>query len=743
MKIKKISFVFALIVLLLSTDLFSLISYANSEKSETVKLSVLNVKDIKNGEYTHEIDLPKDFGEFINYTFDKTGQHTATGIKSVVYNADSNKLLVTFTMGTGKVNDVNGYTNDDNGLFKANPYNAVCRYSDGARWQINEYNSDLLPSYSIVDLTRYSKGKAIPYEFVFDVFRVTGKTTLNYKNENVGHWVDAKGTTYSNDQIDNTTKTVNQNALTFPSALKASQFNFSKFTQADPSLAYNYLTANLDSVKSSDGLLAAWLRPSSAKPQSALTGHAKCQQYEYQFEYYISAKTKPVHNIEGTLTYRYKATDEAKIITTIEADPAQTKFDGKNVTVNVTLKAEVVNVKAGAVKGYKLYLRTEDNSQNPQPLGYEKDGKTLKTEVTEQFTIPASKLADKNEFREYFVGRAYAYLSTGKPNNSITSDLVKTSSLVYKNSPVVEDENHEIMAKIQGNSTVKVGDDTIFSSYGSYSTNSTIEGYRWELPNAMEQPSGSYVAGETSFKTWYNKVGTERAIVNVIDAEGRQAGAWLDFEVVEPTIEVNISQSGTRKENRKVTFNANIDTPTRYPVSKIKWKVQSLNGDLDSHIKHQANLDDLRTFDALFKKAGEYLITVDVENTAGYKNQATYVVEIVEDKKPVADFEFQQKVYRDPKNNNLATFEFTDYSYSFDGDTIAKRDWYVIFDANNDGVFDEPRVLFNTGNNTKVTHASSHVGKYRYILEVTEEFGEPTIDQYVTAADRRKTSTLE
>src|SRR5690606_13015838 len=161
--------------------------------------------------------------------------------------------------------------------------------------------------------------------------------------------------------------------------LKAKDFNFSKFTQAEPSLSYSYMTATLDNVINSDDSRAAWLRSSSAKPQSAMTGHAKCQQYEYQFEYYISAKTKPIHNIEGTFTYSYKSSDEPKLITTITADPTQAKFNGQDIAVKVTLKAELINVKnAAVVTGYKLYIRTEDNTQNPKPLGYPLTGNRLK-----------------------------------------------------------------------------------------------------------------------------------------------------------------------------------------------------------------------------------------------------------------------------------------------------------------------------------------------------------------------------
>jgi len=744
MNIKKSILAFSLIFLLSYSYIFSFISFANSEKSETVKLSAFNIKDITNGKYTYEIDLPKDFGEFISYTFDKTSQHTATGIESVVYDSNRNKLLVTFTKGSGEIIDVNGYLNEGKRLFQTNPYNAVCRYSDGARWQLAEYRTnDFLNVYRIEDFTKEAKkrGMSIPYDFIFDVYTVNGKVSPN-KDVNVPYWVDKNGVAYDNAQIDQSSRYIKKDAIKIPIGLETKSIVYANDwdSKKNYTFVFNYKMVSKENVVTTQG--DEGVKFNDHIPRSVMTGHAMCKQYEYKVEYFVSAKTKPIHNIDATFTYYYKTTDEPKIIATIIAEPSQVQFEGKDVDVKVTLKAELINVKnVGIVDYFRLYLRTEDSTQNPQPLGYKKDGNTFKAEVSEQFKIPASKLGDANEFTEYFVGRAYAYF---KDNTNIMSNFVKASTVVFKTPPVpIIEEEHEIVAKIDGNKVVKLGDDTTYNAFGSYSTNSTIEGYRWDLPHAMIQPSGQYEAGEVTFTTWYNKLGTERAIVYVIDAEGRQAGAFMDIEVVEPTIEAYISQSGTPKENRKVTFTARIDTPTRYPVSKLEWTVQSLNGDLDSYIRHEQDLSDKSTIDTLFKKAGEYIVTLYVENTAGYSYETTYVVEIKEDKQPAVDFDFQQKIYRDPSNNNLATFELTDYSYSYDGDYVAQRNWYVIFDANNDGQFTEQAVLFNTGNNTKVTYTTSHVGKYQFILEAIEEFGEETIEAYVTADDRRRLKTTE
>src|SRR5690606_23181248 len=98
-------------------------------------------------------------------------------------------------------------------------------------------------------------------------------------------------------------------------------------------------------------------------------------------------------------------------------------------------------------------------------------------------------------------------------------------------------------------------------------------------------------------------------------------------------------------------------------------------------------------------------------------------------------------IYRDPIKGNIATFTLKDRSYSFDGDSVVRRNWYVIFDANNDEVYSEARVLLAGGNETEVTYETTHVGNYRFLLEIQEEFGQPTIEAFVTANDRRKSNT--
>jgi len=51
--------------------------------------------------------------------------------------------------------------------------------------------------------------------------------------------------------------------------------------------------------------------------------------------------------------------------------------------------------------------------------------------------------------------------------------------------------------------------------------------------------------------------------------------------------------------------------------------------------------------------------------------------------------------------------------------------------------------LFDSGNNTEVEYKATLLGKYAFFLEVQEDFGQPTIEKFVTTNDRRKANAWD
>lgn len=181
-------------------------------------------------------------------------------------------------------------------------------------------------------------------------------------------------------------------------------------------------------------------------------------------------------------------------------------------------------------------------------------------------------------------------------------------------------------------------------------------------------------------------------------------------------------------------------SPEHYPIdeTKTQWAISPVSGGTAADIKYLGNLSGMSSKDVLFKKPGTYKATLTVTNTAGFGDSTSMTFEIIPDEPPVVYFSVPGKIYRDPANGNQAVAALSDMSFSPDYDFLAHRKWEYRYDAENDGDFsNNPWVPFNDGNFTTLNLILYEVGRYEVRLTVTEEFDQPTIDEFVTAADRR------
>lgn len=633
---------------------------------------------------------------------------------------------------------VKGFSGSKDRKFTSNPGNAMCRFSDGKDWQITSYNTDgtlrqyKLPGDGTVPTKPYYTAMPELIAFVTPVLNPSAATW----------YVGDKQ--ISSSLIDMSTVRVPEETVESKVGSKLFKTG-TTYNPQNPSFGTRYKPTTKEYAE---------LVPIPATNEAFLTGHAICYRYPAPMEYALEAETlgEKVYLYEGIISYKYIKPSEPYMTGTLKTDPNSVKFTDTDIKVKVTLDAEVHNItNANVIDRYMIYLRTEDGSVSADPIIVQANGKKTVT-GTHEFTIPKSVMSSKSEHTEVYVGRARAcYKPSELYKGCIETDLLKANTMVYKQDPPVIDppnvEPSKIkpVAVISGMAEVKLGDYTYFDGYNSYDEDGYIEEYRWSTPNAKGNAYSEWSPFGAEVEVYYEKMGPQKVLLYVKDNDGLQNGAYYSLNVVEPTIDANLRQSGTLKENRKVTFTESSDTPFKYPAvdEKTTWKIESEYGDLDSYIRHDSNLNGKKSIDVLFKKAGTYKVTVIVENTAGYTSSKTRVYEIKPDESPYVNFDFQKKIYRDPSNENKATFTLYDRSYSFDGDDIVKRNWYVIFDANNDGIFNENKVLFNTENNTVVTYDAKHVGNYRFLLEVQEEFGQPTIDKFVTASDRKGSNTWQ
>ena len=719
--------------------------------------------DATKSQVTYTVDLPTDAAEIDLTSIKLEKGLTLVGKPEV--NMSKRQLIFTVKGKEEKASSykVAGAMNTRGELFQANPGNAVCRYSDGMKWQINSRNStDFNPTLKDYFSAKNSKVPSDPPVSTMSYVITNSERTLSvngtyffkYKLDRDGRPVIDQDNPIDRSLIDpNSLQVPKGSAFAIKTTTKTKEIIYpNKYDPKNPNIGVRYL---MDSEYFSE------MYTNPIKTYNFITGEAGCWMYPVNYEYFIVADTIPstTYKYWGNISFNYVTHGKATLVGKLTADPNSVQYKGEDLIIDLILEGEVVGLdKPGALNQYKLFVRLEDGTMISDPKG-DIIAANEKTTVkkTYKYTINKSRLSNTNvkELTQQFSARVQgSYKPSSYYTGTLDSGLLNAATYVYKQAPVPPPEpttgpkKQPPVAVINGDTEVKLGDYTSFNGYESYDTDGTIESYRWVMPGAKDVSvtQDKYDATYSDVTTWYDKLGAQKVTLYVKDNDGLQHGTHHSLVVVEPTVEAAIQQSGTLKENRKVTFKESSDSPAKYPViaAKTTWKIESLYGDIPaSEIKYSGSLTGKKEFDVLFKKAGEYLVTLTVENTAGYKDTVQRAVTIKPDEVPYTNFTFQEKIYRDPVKGNLATFEFTDRSYSTDGDPITTRNWYVIFDANNDGVYNEAKVLFQSGNETNVVYESKHVGKYRFFLEVQEEFGQPTIDAFVTANDRRKSNTWE
>lgn len=246
---------------------------------------------------------------------------------------------------------------------------------------------------------------------------------------------------------------------------------------------------------------------------------------------------------------------------------------------------------------------------------------------------------------------------------------------------------------------------------------------------------------------------THDAALKVTDDAGASDTDARSFKILPTTPTAMLEINGTLKENRKVSFNAHgSDKATKaIRVAPINYNLTTWDfkpvtpGITQGDIKIE-HTSDGGIKDVLFKKAGEYEVTITVTNKYSEVSEPyTAKITIMPDEKPIAKFTVDQKVALRDGTTKKATIELKDFSNSIDDDFIKQRIWYVEYDSNNDGLFgtamDTSRQVISSGNETTVYYETDRVGHYRFTLEVVEGFGQPTLQRFINDGDYRRDVT--
>jgi len=245
--------------------------------------------------------------------------------------------------------------------------------------------------------------------------------------------------------------------------------------------------------------------------------------------------------------------------------------------------------------------------------------------------------------------------------------------------------------------------------------------------------SGNYVFGD-------EKDGMKRIEVYYESVEGIISTSihWAYIYDTKPVAQFKLD--GTFKENRKLSAVENCTIGNtqivldHYPIISYEWKFITVDGESSSLKQRTPTSDKHREF--LYKKPGVYRLELTITNTLGRVSKP-YTLDFVicEDTPPAIEMNIWNGVLTRGEELKLH------YSASsVDNDTVASKTLQLYYDSNNDGVCDQLVKTFPNGQFTG--YAPNKLGKYKLVAIATEEFGQDTLTEFITAADKKK-KTIE
>lgn len=455
-------------------------------------------------------------------------------------------------------------------------------------------------------------------------------------------------------------------------------------------------------------------------------------------------------------------------------EPSKVKFDDRDIPVKLTIEAELKNYTNKAnIKEWVFYAREKESEDVLIKKDY---NQVLSSQRDFNFTIPASRVT-ADTFTQPYVTRARVYFVSPVNGKEYLDASVETAVFVYEEEPPSDGPsggNLPPVARIDAENSIMAGVVFPVTGAGSFDPDGFISRYLWAEGALRVENEERALVGPGAGRTWYDvyAIGTNMISLTVFDNGGLRASTNHFVNVLPPIPKAHLKIGGTLKENRKITLDATESwSPEMYPISSWRTEItiDSITGDQNS-IKYHGSLNGTLTKDILIKTPGKYKITLRVENTAGYDDTIEEIIEVKPDLPPVVDFSMYTRTYRDPNDNLYSKIHIKDISYSSDQDLIAKRTWWITYNHNNsktaegypkfddktpftfvdtDMTIGEERTIVHGGITFTVTRTerdaieirTPEIGYYLVEMEAVERYGQHTIEDFVTDADRRRGNT--
>lgn len=653
------------------------------------------------------------------------------------------KLTLKGRETTETISNVQGFSEDFGKPFTTTPGNSIWLYSDGRRWQINDYkaSTNSMDSYDV----NANDGK-VPSEDpplrAITTQSIIGTNGLSWYNNSADIKISA-------DSI-------------IQSSVKALEFSNKDFRR----------TPNINGVSFKNGrIIIDYMIPKASNDKESfktkwteepddgkhdLSGHAEGRRYQVTGYYYYLADAKVTSfSYSGTLSFDYNLpteptlTGEAQLL---KPNPNPTQATGSDIPVTLSLKGLLsAYTDTSNIQEWVFYAKETGNDSTLQT---KKDySKVLTSTQTFDFKIPKSKTTPTSFNQEYTLSVVVRFtkpIITADGTISSLSATFTSKAGTYNGTPppnipepiTPPSSGKPPEARITMPDQVVAGEKFIVSGADSFDPDGTIVKYTWQHPNVEDALYGK--SSDTGYGL--DSIDTTQTItLTVVDNDGLTATTSRDIKVVAPAPAAKLQVLGTLKENRKITLhNASKNVADDFPMipSKTKFTVSAVSGGTNADIKYSGSLTGTDDADILIKVAGQYKATLYVENTAGYSATKSITFTIVPDQAPVPYISMPNTVYRDPSNGNKASVTLDDLSISPDYDYLAKRVWEYRYDSDNDGNYaEEAWVLMNNGNLDRINFYPTEVGRYEIRITTKEEFGQPTIDEFVTVNDRKSADT--
>ncbi|WP_150274243.1 hypothetical protein [Paenibacillus tepidiphilus] len=726
-----------IIILLLLIELVSPIRAYSAQdpgvKSASISVPVsMGLTGSANSAKSFLLDLPKGIsaGSIKTNSFKYSGNNSLIDSIAIENGKIKLKLKGNESIETFAVKGTEGKLTE---YFKTPPGNSIWLYSDGRRWQINEYDEKKdINTYYIKGAQDSSTPSKVPP-------KVTVLTRSTPQDPSTANWYrdDGKGS----DKVEFST-VVQSSIVPVPEKLMNGDVGEAKVKNGQFLVTYDIPSA---------------LRRPEEIPDFMKGGWATGYLYYTTVPYYFTAKAKVTsYSYAGTVTFDYALPTEPTLtgeVDLLAPNPNPEKYADKAVPVKLSLKGSLAAyTDTSNILEWVFYAKKTGNDSSL--VTKKETAKVLSSEKQFDFVISKQEAATQPEFKQsYTLTVTVRFAKPVVTSSGSISSLSETFTIgagTYNGPPPsnipVPTPTPAVgkppVARIAMPDQVVAGENFIVSGAGSYDPDGTIVKYTWQHPNVHMPLYGK--SSDTSYGL--DSVDTTQTItLTVTDNDGLTSTTSRDIKVLAPAPKAKIEILGTLKQNRKITIrNATKNESDDFPLieSSTRFTITAVSGGTNADIKYNGSLVGQKEVDVLMKTPGQYKATLYVENTAGYSGTVSLTFTVAPDEAPTPYISLPLKVYRDPENGNKASVMLDDLSVSPDYDYLAKRVWEYRYDSNNNGNFAEHQwILISNANLDRLNFYPTNVGRYEIRLTVTEEFGQPTIDAFVTAADRRSANT--